>query len=458
MAATATTLLETCRIQPPISDDELSLSVPLSFFDIAWLHFHPIRRLLFYTNPCSKPYFLETLVPNLKESLSLTLKHYLPASGNLLYPKNATTDKKPVFRYITGDSVSLTIAESNNDDFDELIGNHARDADRFHNFVPEFPPEKDEIEYKIVPLIALQITLFPGRGICIGFANHHCFGDASSIVGFVRAWASMNKCNGDEDLFLTKESESLPVFDRSFIKDSLQIDGIFWKVVKDVPLKSSSFQLPTNRVRATYVLHPADIQKLKDSVLTKKPGLVRVSSFVVTVSYVWTCLAKSLEEIEDDALEFFIFAVDVRARINPPVPANYFGNCLSYGRAIIEHKTLVGELGFFVAAEAIALDIKNRVNNKDEVLKGAENWMSDRKKFKGAVRAVGVSGSPKFDLCDADFGWGRARKLEVVSIDGEKYSISLCKSNDSEGGLEIGLSLPKERMEAFAAIFADGLV
>ncbi|EYU24861.1 hypothetical protein MIMGU_mgv1a006931mg [Erythranthe guttata] len=426
MAATATTLLETCQIQPPISDDELSLSVPLSFFDIAWLHFHPIRRLLFYNHPCSKPYFLETLVPNLKESLSLTLKHYLPASGNLLYPKTATTEKKPVFRYVTGDSVSLTIAESNNDDFDELITNHARDADRFYNFVPEFPPEKDELEYKIVPLIALQITLFPNRGICIGFANHHCVGDASSIVG-------------------------------SFVKDPLQIDRIFWKVLKDAPLKSSSFQLPTNRVRATYVLHPADIQKLKDLVLTKKPGLVRVSSFVVTVSYVWTCLAKSLEEIEDDALEFFIFAVDVRARINPPVPANYFGNCLSYGRAIIEHKTLVGELGFFVAAEAMALDIKNRVNNKDEVLKGAENWMSDRKKFSGAVRAVGVSGSPKFDLCDADFGWGRARKLEVVSIDGEKYSISLCKSNGSEGGLEIGLSLPKERMEAFATIFADGL-
>ncbi|KAL7153236.1 hypothetical protein ABFS83_04G153100 [Erythranthe nasuta] len=69
--------------------------------------------------------------------------------------------------------------------------------------------------------------------------------------------------------------------------------------------------------------------------------------------------------------------------------------------------------------------------------------MSDSEKFVG-MRTVGVSGSPKFDLCDADFGLGRARKLEVVSIDGEKYSISLSKSNDSEGGLEIGSSLPKD--------------
>ncbi|EYU26827.1 hypothetical protein MIMGU_mgv1a023147mg, partial [Erythranthe guttata] len=118
--------------------------------------------------------------------------------------------------------------------------------------------------------------------------------------------------------------------------------------------------------------------------------------------------------------------VDVRGRTNPPMPLNYFGNCLGGGIAKIKHKTLVREEGFVIAAEAIALDIKNRVNNKDEVLKGVENWMSDSEKFVG-MRTVGVSGSPKFDLCDADFGLGRARKLEVVSIDGEKYSISLCK-------------------------------
>ncbi|XP_012849895.1 PREDICTED: malonyl-coenzyme:anthocyanin 5-O-glucoside-6'''-O-malonyltransferase-like [Erythranthe guttata] len=109
------------------------------------------------------------------------------------------------------------------------------------------------------------------------------------------------------------------------------------------------------------------------------------------------------------------------------MPLNYFGNCLGGGIAKIKHKTLVGEEGFVIAAEAIALDIKNRVNNKDEVLKGVENWMSDSEKFVG-MRTVGVSGSPKFDLCDAEFGLGRARKLEVVSIDGEKMNIKQDKT------------------------------
>ncbi|KAL8502228.1 hypothetical protein ACS0TY_021370 [Phlomoides rotata] len=33
------------------------------------------------------------------------------------------------------------------------------------------------------------------------------------------------------------------------------------------------------------------------------------------------------------------------------------------------------------------------------------------------MKRIGISGSPKFDISVADFGWGKARKLEVVSLD-----------------------------------------
>ncbi|KAL8031435.1 hypothetical protein ABFX02_13G024300 [Erythranthe guttata] len=450
-----TTFLETCWIPPPPSSAAAAaaeLELPLSFFDVLWLHFHPIRRLLFYEYSCSESHFSETLIPKLKESLSLTLKHYLPVAGNLLYPLN-TAAHKPLLRYISGDSVSLKIAISGGN-FDELVGNHPRDADQFYDFVPEIPPPTEDSEYKIVPVFALQVTLFPGRGICIGFSNLHSLGDARSIVGFMRSWASMCKLAGESEL-------SPPIFDRSVINDPLRVDDIFWKAMGKIPFTPSSFPLPTNRVRATFTLRQSDIKKLKEMVLAKKPGLGHVSSFVVTASYIWTTLVKSADHVEEEEedqsmLECFVFAVDIRERVNPAVPTNYFGNCLSAGIAEIEHGKLVGEEGLLVAAEYMAEDIKNRINNKDEVLRGVENWMDGSKNHTWA-RAVGVSGSPRFDLCDADFGWGRARKLEVVSIDGERCSISLCKSNDSEGGLEIGLSMPKERMDAFAAAFADGL-
>ncbi|CAA0808643.1 Coumaroyl-CoA\\x3aanthocyanidin 3-O-glucoside-6-O-coumaroyltransferase 1 [Striga hermonthica] len=126
--------------------------------------------------------------------------------------------------------------------------------------------------------------------------------------------------------------------------------------------------------------------------------------------------------------------------MDPIILDNYFGNCLGFRLVKIEHRQLVGGKGFVILVEVVAEDIKNRLNNKHEVLRGAENWISNIRELKGSksMRGLGVSGSLKFDFSDVDFGWGKARKLEVVSIDGDHYSMSLSKSRDPNGGLEVG--------------------
>lgn len=451
-----TTVLETCRVPPP-PGAAAELTLPLTYLDVPWINFIPIRRLLFYSHPCSELHFTETVVPQLKRSLSLTLKHYLAVAGNLLYPSDAA--EKPVIRYVAGDAIPFTVAVSAGD-FDHLTGNHARDADQFHAFLPPYPPVTDAAGYKSVPVFALQVTLFPGRGICIGFANHHVLGDASSIVGFIRAWASICKLGGAAAEI---PAENLPVFDRGVVTDPDGLDTVNWKLTREVPFTppASSLPLPTNRVRATFVLNQTDIKKLKDAISSKKPGLAHVSSFVATTSYVWSCLAKSGDavgaEAENGGVDYFVFVVDVRGRLDPAVPANYFGNCLSFALVNEERGRLAVEEGFAAAAEAISLEIRERVNKKGEVVKRMQNWAESINELSGK-QMLGVSGSPKFDLCAADFGWGEARKMEVLSIDGEKYSMSLCRSRGSDGGLEVGMSLEKERMEAFAAIFAQGLL
>lgn len=453
-----TSLVETCRISPPHGEVPPEISLPATYFDIVWISFHPIRRLIFFDYTESKSSFFETHLPNLKRSLSLTLKHFTPLAGNIIYPLNTT--EKPRFRYVEGDSVSLTVSESTND-FDSLVSYGARDADQFYDYVPQMPPIKDEPEYKLVPILALQVTLFPGSGICIGFANHHSIGDASSIVSFIKTWASICKLDGsDEELMSQDYRKRMPCFDRKLIKDPLGIDAIFWKKMRQFPIQSSTFPLPTKMTRATYIINESDIKNLKGLVSSKRPSLVHLSSFVVASAYVWVNLIKSGdaigEEVDANVDEYFIFPADARARTDPPVPANYFGNCLCAGIVKVAHGELVGNEGVVAAAEATAEVIRNKVNNKEEALKGTENWLSDFENL-GKIRTLAVSGSPKFDLYRVDYGLGKARKVEVVSLDGEKYSMSLCKWRDSESGLEVGLSLAKPRMEAFAALFQDGL-
>ncbi|KAL8506673.1 hypothetical protein ACS0TY_017535 [Phlomoides rotata] len=459
-----TNLLESCRIAPPphtVADQ----SLPLTFLDIKWLPFHPIRCLLFYDLPhSSKPYFLETIIPKLKESLSLTLKHFFPLAGNIVYPLNP--EKKPEICYRAGDSVSLTFFESS-DDYDDLVGNHPRNADKFYDLIPFLSQiTNEESAQKLLEVLAIQVTLFSGSGVCIGFSNHHSVGDANSMMGFMRSWALINN-NGEEEQFLIthSESRSFPVFDRSLINYPHELDSVFFKQSKKITMASSSFPLPTNRVRATYDFPQSKIKKLKDLVHARFPRLAHVSSFVVMAAYVWSCLAKSMiasfeEKVvdDDDKPDFFLFAVDARARIDPPVPGNYFGNCLSFGLAKMGHRELVGEEGFFAAAKAIAEEIRNKVIDKENLFEGAENWLAE---VGAAVRnrkmILSVSGSSRADLYGVDFGWGRARKLETLSIDGERDAMSLFKSRNCEGGLEIGLSLPKVIMDAFAAHFSEGV-
>lgn len=119
--ATKIVILEQCEVAPsPGGPAEKWL--PLLDFDVTFLRFSLMQILMFYELQCSKAYFLETIVPNLKNSLSLALNHFSPLAGNTTLPLTSGT---PFTHYVAGDSVSLTIAQSDAD-FVHLTGNHYR--------------------------------------------------------------------------------------------------------------------------------------------------------------------------------------------------------------------------------------------------------------------------------------------------------------------------------------------
>ncbi|KAK4397975.1 Anthocyanin 5-aromatic acyltransferase [Sesamum angolense] len=153
---------------------------------------------------------------------------------------------------------------------------------------------------------------------------------------------------------------------------------------------------------------------------------MHITAFTVTCALVWVCLVKAeAGAVPDDEPEYFGFAADCRGRLNPPLPATYFGNCLAFVKAESTHGLLRGKEGFLGC---------------------------------GGVPGTGYTEdrSPRFDLYDADYGWGRPKKFESPSIDAET-SMSLCKSRNFEGGLEFGLSRTKKKLDSFAAVFTETL-
>ncbi|KAM5552432.1 hypothetical protein ABKV19_026995 [Rosa sericea] len=457
-------MVEICRVAPKPGAPDL-LSLPLTYFDSLFLRFPPVQRLYFYelisSSSSSSTGTDSVVLAYLKTSLSLTLKHFVPLAGNLTWPQDSHT---PILSYAQGDAVSLTVAESDADNFDHLSSNDVfLESKAYHPLVPQL-----EASHERAAAIALQITLFPGRGFAIGTAMHHAILDGKTSNSFVKSWAhacSKQIENGfsiESDISLPEQLK--PLYDRTviydptglglesiYLNDWQNLDGPNNRSVKVWELKAP----PDDSVRSIFEFTRAQIQTLRQMVLEKvsDPVHLHLSTFSLACAYTWVCLVKA-QEIEAGKVSVQAFSVDCRSRLDPPVPENYFGNCMMGAMGFAEAKELLGEDGLVVAVTAISETIKGL--DKNGVLKGAHELYFS--KIKDLLQAEGIystAGSHRFQIYDTNFGWGRPKKVEVVSID-RTGAISVSDSKNGGGGIEIGVVLKKDCMEAFASLFAEG--
>lgn len=356
--------------------------------------------------------------------------------------------------------MSLTIAESDAD-FNHLSGSDFSEAEESHPFIPHL-----KISHDKASVMALQITLFPNSGFSIGITAHHAAMDGKSSTSFMKSWAFICSKLGEEESYSSSSSllpeNLIPLYDRSVIKDPTGIAEIF----ANTWLKQGG---PNNRslmvwegeketqkkpMRGMFELTPSNIRKLKKSAESKLNKKVHLSTFSVTCAYVLECLVKAEQREENRVM--FIFSVDCRSRLDPPIPPTYFGNCITGLKVVAETKSLLGNNGFIIALEAIS-EALNRLE-EDGVMNGVEALISDMENAmqNGMKRIFSIAGSPRFEVYSGDFGWGKPKKVEIVSID-KSGAFSLSESRNGDGGIEIGLVLNKPLMEAFAALFREGL-
>ncbi|XP_068639037.1 anthocyanin 5-aromatic acyltransferase-like [Aristolochia californica] len=448
-------VVEQRRVSPPPG------SVPparltLTYFDVLWLQSPPVQQIFFYDFSGSTQDFRDSYFPLLERSLSLALTLFYPLAGRLV-PLTDSYPNDHVILYSEGDSVSLTLAESRAD-FARLVRNQAKEAEEFHSLAsPLFPLSSGDTEGKQeTPLVAFQVTVFPRSGICIGFTVKHVVTDGFGGTHFLKSWASIFKAGGDVTVVKT-----LPVYDRALVGDLEHLKRNYLKTMKnetETPRASLSELQPEQAqldraTRSTYVLTRTHIQKLRDQIYSTGGQSVgpRLSTFTVTCAYVWACLAKS-RAMPQDRPTYFSFAVDCRPRLDPPVPESYFGNCI--GSTLIEasQAELTGENGLVAASKTI----RRAIRQLDKGVLEETDYSFRKWEEVGKVRALSIAGSPRFLVYEMDFGWGRPRKVEIVSID-HNEAMSLAESRDEEGGVEIGVVGPRDEMLRFTSYFEEGL-
>ncbi|KAJ7948857.1 Anthocyanin 5-aromatic acyltransferase [Quillaja saponaria] len=397
-----------------------------------------------------------TVLPNLKQSLSITLQHFYPCASNLVCPPQPN---KPHILYVNDESsVNFTVSEWSNANFEQLIADHPREVSIYHPFVSSFPPTRTlEDGTRLIPLMAIHVTFIPnfGFGICIGI-QHVCT-DGKGFLNLMKAWSSICKTRGECLSSLGKDS--LAFQDRSVMKDPNGFEHTFLKEwwsrdesdQKEDETGSIQFT-PSHhdKVRATFVLSKDHVEKLKQlvSLICKKEEneTLHLSTFVVTSALIWVCMVKSKEKEsktdDEDELYHLTFGIDCRSYSGSPL--TYFGNCVAPCYVPLKRGQILGENGIVEAAKAIGEKV---VESKTSALTWIGKRGSDGMKMEYSNK-IPMAGSPKLGGYETDFGWGRPKKLEAVHID-EADSVSLAESRDMEGGVEVGVVLGRAAMNEF---------
>ncbi|CAA6664888.1 unnamed protein product [Spirodela intermedia] len=378
--------------------------VKLSFFDAKWIRFPPLQRL--------------------RESLSRTLSRYYALAGKFT-AVDGTGDLMISFSGDGGDGVDFLWAEAEGIDFQRLTDMQRYDEAAFLSLVP-----------------VLEASQLPAPvGVVIGFSMHHMAADGKAIWQFVDAWAAECRISSGGGASSLPE----PLHDRSVISHPRAEEiarSIVRTVAPNLPSLSDSlikFYDPRKLSRRTFIVKVESIASLKD----RGTATHRPSAFAALAAHIWLSIVRAKGIPPDDLICPLLFEADCRRRLDPPVEDRYFGNCVKPCLA-----------GIKAACAAVRRAVQEATR---EPLSDIERWTTKSVLTGFPIeRLANVSGSPRFRVYDADFGWGGPRRVEMVSMNGNG-EVALLAARDEEGSVQLSVSISRLCMDAFASSFVDGL-
>jgi hypothetical protein len=449
-------VLGQCQVSPwPSPPAGKPRSLPLTFYDLAFWDVPPVQRLFFFDNTdlLGGPEFLLSELALFEKSLAAALHHFYPLAGKL--PRVMPEAAAPKIVFSDGDSVRLTVAVGD-DNFEDLAGDHARDTARLRALLPPLLRNGGGGGSRCSQdVFAVQMTVFPLAGICIGTTLHHAVCDGSSYVHFMRTWAAIHRLEHSGGMSMA----AAPLFDRSAVRDTDGLREVFlsdhraYAAAGDKGPHDGHHTSGTTEL-ATFRFTDKLLRWLGKQVESETSAR-RCSPYALACGAMWAGIVHARGSSAS-----FGFVTGCKPRASPPIPASYFGNCLGLCR--VEEK-VAAKQSCLEAVTASAAAIWRAIEGLAEqgrVFRDARGWVRLVREYASA-RAVTVAGSPKLGVyAAADLGapWGRPRKVEIISVE-RTGALALAESGrDGDGGIEVGLALPRGEMEAFRAFYGELLV
>ncbi|ESW18242.1 hypothetical protein PHAVU_006G024700 [Phaseolus vulgaris] len=399
-----------------------------------------------------------TLIQQMRNSLSKILCHYYPLAGRL----RKLEEGGRLELDCNAKGVVLIEAESTKtvQDYDDFFGESIKDL------VPTVDYTKILIQE--LPLLLVQVTSFLGHeAFSIGVAISHILCDGVAGVQFINSWAKLAR--GD-----TLEPHEMPFLDRTVLRfiappSPQRFDHLEFKPLPLILGRCDNTAEKNKRVKATLLKLTAEqVGKLKNKANADEStkGSRPYSRFEAIAAHVWrsACKARGLDENQPTVVRF---NADIRNRLIPPLPANYFGNALALTAASSQvGEILSNSLGRAAKKirEAIEVLTYEYISSQIDVIRGQDHVDKARALYFGANEGKDALffGNPnllitswmRMPMHEADFGWGKAVYLGHAGVATQDRAL-ITQSLDGDDSIIVFLPFQMEHMQLFKDFFYE---
>ncbi|KAK8524719.1 hypothetical protein V6N12_029577 [Hibiscus sabdariffa] len=406
-----------------------------SNLDILIARFH-VPTVYFY-KPNGSSDFFDT--GKLKEALSRILVPFYPVAGRLGLDESGRLE-------ITCNAQGVLFVEAETSSvMEHLIGDFSENSQTFR-LVPQ-------VDYSgaggmsSYPLLLVQVTKFKCGGVCLGIGFQHTLGDAISAIHFINSWA---------DIARGLSPAVAPFMDRTLLRARASPKPKFHHVEYDPSpqLKKTNDDVKPSCV-STFKITVDQLNTLKAKANASNGS--KYTSFNILAAHIWRCASKARGLSYDQQTKIY-FRVDGRSRLNPPLPAGYFGNVIFETAQV----TRAGDLETESFADTVKRIHGGLKQINDEYLRSALDYTEKVSDLSTLARGPHTFRSPNlvvnswvwFPFYDADFGWGRPIYVGPATLVQEGINLIL-SSPSNDGSLFLVSRLETSCMKLFEKFLYD---
>ncbi|KAK2661372.1 hypothetical protein Ddye_007905 [Dipteronia dyeriana] len=404
-------------------------------FSVETVHFFPLN----------KDFPPHAVAEKLRSALANILVTYDFMAGRLT--ANPNTDRLEIDCNGAGAVFVVASSECPLDEIGDLVYPNPAFKDLIVKSLDSLPLEKED--YRGQPLCIVQVTSFKCGGFAMGLSTNHTTLDGLSFKIFLDNLAALASdkplvvipCN-DRHLLAARCPPRVTFDHPEMIKLNIPLEqdsnsnaSIFDDTQEDLDFKI--FRLTSDII--------AHLKEKAKKAIGRTQNLRYITGFNVVTAHVWRCKALSLGD-DPERESRLLYAVDIRPRLNPPLPASYLGNAVLSAYTTAKCKEL--EEGPFSKLVEMVSEGAKRIT--DEYARSAIDWGEVYKGFPHGEFLI--SSWWKLGFANVEYPWGRPRYSCPV-VYHRKDIILLFPDIDNDNGVNVLVSLPSKDMDKFHSLF-----